>query len=152
MGAPASIATEYNENGIHLVRANNDRAAGYMRLLELLHVDPLRVPPSWARVRDGVEGAPRLFVSRHCKQLIAQLKSAPIAVDGADAGECVDPQWESAHGHAVASARYGAMSRPSPSPRPVEEPEDWAGFRMSELLRRYESREDVPFDRSRYIW
>jgi PBSX family phage terminase large subunit len=51
-GQPASIATEYSEHGLSLSRANNDRAAGYMRVLELLHVDPLRVPPVWASVRD----------------------------------------------------------------------------------------------------
>lgn len=37
------------------------------------------------------------------------------------ARECVDPTWESAHGHAVASLRYGAMSRPSHSPIPEPE-------------------------------
>ena len=134
-GELASIATEYSERGVALTRANNDRAAGYMRVLELLHVDPARVTPSWASVRDGVEGAPWLYVFRSCRQLIAQLKSAPVAVDGVNVGECVDPRWESEHGHAHASLRYGAMSRPTPSPKPVDEPDDWRSLRMAEMLR-----------------
>jgi hypothetical protein len=33
----------------------------------------------------------------------------------------VDTGWELRHGHAVASARYGAMTWASPAPRPDEE-------------------------------
>jgi PBSX family phage terminase large subunit len=151
-GEPASIATEYYEHGLHLVRANNDRAAGYMRVLELLHIDPARVPPPWASVRDGVEGAPRLYVFRTCRQLVAQLKSAPVAVDGVNAGECVDPKWESERGHAHASLRYGAMSRPGPAPKPVEEPADWVAFRKRELLVRHERRAERDYERGRFVW
>lgn len=53
LGGPASVATEYAEHGVHLIRANNDRQAGYLRLLELLHVEPGWIPPPWAQVRDG---------------------------------------------------------------------------------------------------
>ena len=38
--------------------------------------------------------------------------------------EAVEPKWASAHGHAVDAARYGALSRPSPSeepPRPLQD-------------------------------
>lgn len=146
-GQPASIATEYAEHGLHLARANNDRAAGYMRLLELLHVDPARVPPEWASVRDGVEGAPRLYVFRSCKHLVAQLKSAPVVVDGVNAGECVDPRWESEHGHAHASVRYGSMSRPGPSPAPLPELDPRA-----ELLARHEARSDSLEPALAYDW
>jgi hypothetical protein len=37
-----------------------------------------------------VNGAPRLYIFATCKELIRQLKSAPVAVDGMDAGEAVD--------------------------------------------------------------
>jgi hypothetical protein len=138
----ASVATEYAEHGISLIPANNDRAAGYARLLELLHVEPGRIAPPWASVREGVDGAPRLYVSSACRQLVQQLKSAPVAVDGVDAGEAVDRKWESAHGHAVAAARYGAMSRPSPSAGlPEPEPDDLRMARINERLRRIEERE-----------
>jgi hypothetical protein len=33
-------------------------------------------------------------------------------------GEIVDPKWATNHGHAIDAARYGAMSRPSPSDEP----------------------------------
>jgi len=65
-GLPASVLTEYLEHGIdHLVLGNNDRAAGYARLLELVHPDPKRPYPSW-HPRSGEYGSPRLFVFRSC--------------------------------------------------------------------------------------
>jgi hypothetical protein len=70
---------------------------------------------------------------------VAQLQSAPVAAEGLDAGECVDPKWESAHGHAHASLRYGAMSRPGVSkPPPEPSPRDLlfrAGLDGTEYLR-----------------
>jgi PBSX family phage terminase large subunit len=118
-GAPASVATEYAEHGIKLRPANNSRAAGYLRLLELLHVEPGRVAPPWASIRQGAGGAPRLYIVDGCRELVRQLKSAPVAVDGVDTGEAVDRRWEGEHGHAVASLRYGAMSRPAPAKEPA---------------------------------
>jgi hypothetical protein len=122
---PASIATELNEHGLHgLIRANNDRAAGYLRLRELIEVDAARVAPPWAQIREGVVGAPRLFVFSTCRELVRQLKSAPIAVTGPEIAEAVDRQWEGEHGHAVASVRYGAISWPRASAPPEDEPPD----------------------------
>jgi hypothetical protein len=49
------------------------------------------------------------------------MKSAPLlALDSGhrDAGEIVDPDWESRFGHAVAAARYGALTRPEASEEP----------------------------------
>ena len=92
-----------------------------MRLLELIHIEPGRIPAAWSQVPESLGGAPRLYLFRTCKHAIEQLKSAPVAADGADAGEVVDPKWESAHAHSHASLRYGAMSRPSPSEQPTTE-------------------------------
>ena len=95
-----------------------------MPLLELIRVEKGRLAPPWSRITEELGGSPRLFVFSTCENLIAQLKSAPIAVDGSDAGEAIDGKWESAHGHSVASSRYGTLSRPSASPVPVNlEPE-----------------------------
>lgn len=58
------------------------------------------------------------------ERLIEQLRSAPVATDGPNAGKAVDDHWESAHGHAVASARYGALSWPRPPERPDERIDD----------------------------
>lgn len=128
-GQPASVLTEYQEKGLYLLSANNDRVAGYMRLLELLHIEEGRIPPTWAHVPADVAGSPRLFVFSSCRRLIEQLKGAPVAAAGPDAAEAVDAKWSSAHGHAVDSCRYGAMSRPAPSPQQLEEEQldyrDW---------------------------
>jgi phage terminase large subunit len=124
LGRPASIETEYADFDIGLSLGNNDRKAGYLRLCELLHVEAGRIPPGWASIPPHVDGAPRLYVFPACKHLIEQLKSAPVAAEGPDAGEVVDPKWATAHGHAIDAARYGAMSRPSPSEEPPQPPED----------------------------
>jgi hypothetical protein len=133
-GVPASVLTEYREHGIdNLRRANNDRAAGYARLLELVHPDPKRPFPGW-HPRSGEYGSPRLFIFSTCEHLIAQLQSAPIAKDGSEAGEAVDAKWEGAHGHSHASARYSVLSRPAPSELPDPEPTD---LRALENVRRF---------------
>jgi hypothetical protein len=72
--------------------------------------------------------------------LIEQFTSAPVAADGADAGEAVDGTWESAHGHAIASARYGALSRPSPAEEPPPPLED---ERAEALRRSYEAEREL---------
>jgi PBSX family phage terminase large subunit len=143
-GRPASIATEYAEGGIYLRPANPDRAAGYARLLELLHIAPGRVAPRWAQIPGDVGGAPSLYIFRTCENTIEQLKSAPVAADGVAAGEAVDPKWESSHGHAHAALRYGAMSRPSPSTSPPQEPDDWRSCELERLLRRQDEERDSP--------
>ena len=150
MGRPASVFTEYLEHGIeHLLMANNDRAAGYARLLELVHPEPGRPFSSW-HPRHGETGAPRIYVFKSCEHLVAQFQSAPVARDGHDAGEAVDSKWESRHGHAHASARYGVMSRPAPSPEPVREqsPEEWVNEQQRLLLAKYEQQmEDGTYGR-----
>jgi hypothetical protein len=115
LGDPASDITEFHELGIvGLAKANNRRRAGRLRLAELLRPDPERYFPRWHR-RYGEKGAPQLFVvAERCPELVEQLKTAPLMPLDAghqDAGEIIDPGWERQHGHATASARYGAMAR-----------------------------------------
>jgi hypothetical protein len=111
-----------------LAKANNDRAAGYARILELLHVELGRIAPPWAQVRDDVDGAPRLYVFASCRQLITQLKSAPIAADEQLAVEAVDKRWEGEHGHAVGGlevrrdAATLALGRAAAAPPELEDP------------------------------
>jgi hypothetical protein len=53
------------------------------------------------------------------------MKSAPIAADGLDAGECYDRKWANEFGHGADAIRYYAITRPSPSkepPRPLDDP------------------------------
>ncbi len=146
-GKPASIRNEFLGHGIALNSANNDRRAGYLRLLELIHPELDRIPPPWSQVPRELGAAPRLYIFATCPHLIEQLKNAPIRVDGRDAGEMVDANWESAHGHACASARYGAMSRPGPSPEPEPEPGDWREAEQRRLLSRHE--DDSYYDEQR---
>ena len=122
-GAPASVLTEYAEHGIRLEGGNNDRAAGYARLLELLHVDAGRPFPSW-HPRSGERGSPRLFVFSTCSHLVDQFRSAPVAAEGLQAGQIVDPGWESSRGHSHASGRYGALSWARPSAARVLSPRE----------------------------
>ena len=116
LGDPASDITEYQELGIDgFVKANNRRRAGRMRIAELLTPHPDRYFPSW-HPRYGEQGAPKLYViAARCPELVEQLKSAPLLpIDAGqkDAGEIVDPGWESRSGHSIAALRYGCMSRP----------------------------------------
>jgi hypothetical protein len=86
-----------------------------------------------------------LYVFATCRRLIEQLKSAPLAAEGLDAGEAVDPKWASAHGHSIDAARYGALSRPSPSeepPPPLEDERAEALRRSHEAEREQESEDE----------
>jgi len=144
-GLPASLATEYEDAGVQLSPANNDPRAGYARLRELLEPDPRRLYPDWhPRAREP--GAPRLFIiGETCPELVEQLPAAPLQpIEKRLAGEIIDPDWESAYGHAVASARYGAMSRPDASDLPAGPPPEPRTVAGVEENRRRVS------DRSRY--
>lgn len=124
-GEPATIASEFSDAGIHLVLGNNNPRTGYARLRELIHPDPDRRFPTW-HPRRGEKGSPRLFVvGRGCPELAEQLKTAPLQpIEKRNAGEMIDPAWESRYGHAVAAARYGVMSRPDPSEEPERPPDN----------------------------
>jgi hypothetical protein len=141
-GSPASDITEYRDLGVEgFVRANNRRSAGRTRVAELLKPDPDRYFPSWHH-RHGERGAPRLYVvAQTCPELVDQIAAAPLLpIDSGKegAGEIVDPGWERAWGHAVASLRYGCMSRPDPS----EEPEQPLDDPRAELHRRIVEEEE----------
>ena len=116
-GRELSVETEYADAGIAISPGQNDRREGYARLRELTRCDPDRRFPDW-HPRAGSFGSPRLFVTDRCANLVEQLEAAPIKPDGLDALDCVDPRWESAHGHATAALRYLAMGRFGPSRRP----------------------------------
>ncbi len=110
-GRGATVHSEFAANGISLVPANNDRRAGRVRISELLRPDPSKPFPEW-HPRAGELGSPRLFITSNCKNLIGQIKFAPV--DEAE-GEITDPYWESRHGHAVAACRYLLTARNVPN-------------------------------------
>jgi PBSX family phage terminase large subunit len=116
-GRELSVETEYGDHGIGIAPGQNDRRAGYQRILELLHPDPQRLYPDW-HPRHGRTGSPRLFVTSRCQHLLEQLRAASVKAEGKDALDIVDPDWESQHGHAHAALRYLCMGRYGPSPKP----------------------------------
>ena len=163
-GDPATIQTEFEDAGLPVIPANNNPKSGYLRLRALLEPDPKHRFPDWHSLR-GELGSPRLFiVGKHAPELVDQLSDAPLQpLDRRHGGEIIDPQWEGPKGHAVAAARYGAMSRPKPSNEPDPEadvppnmragwanPEANAAEMRAEALERYEKRA-VNETRGRYV-
>jgi hypothetical protein len=154
-GDPYTIETEFADLGIEIARANNEPRVGYTRLRELLRPDPKHRFPDW-HVRAGQYGSPRWFiVEGECPELCEQLETAPLVpADKRWAGEMIDPEWESAHGHAVASARYGATTRPAASVEPELPPSnpEWSDDQTAraeffwELNKRRENRSNEPTD------
>lgn len=150
---PAVLADEF---GIPLARANNDPRAGYARLRMLVEPDPARRFPAW-HPRAGEYGSPRLFVvERRCPDLVEQLRAAPLQpIEKADAGEKIDPVWESRYGHFSALARYAVMAKPSPSPQPADplpphlRPLPSREQQQAELLGAARARMDQPRKRNR---
>jgi hypothetical protein len=125
MGQRTSVMQEFSDHGVGgLTPANNDRQAGYLRLAELIKLDPDRRFPAWHPFA-GQQGSPRLFLFSTCSELAEQLKAAPLEVEGKPlAGEAIAGDWESREGHAVAALRYGGLSRPGASKEPEPEIED----------------------------
>jgi hypothetical protein len=140
-GVPASIATEYYEQSdgqIVLIGGNNDRQAGHARIKELLKLDPNHRFPEWHPLA-GQLGAPRLFFTTACENLTEQLQGAmlePLDSGRRDAGEVVAGAWEASVGHAHAALRYGILTWPDASERPIPVPDD---PRVA-LMQRYEAR------------
>lgn len=129
MGRELTVETEFSDHGISFSPAQLDRRAGYLRVDELLARSEQRLFPEWHPLA-GQPGAPRLFIvdCEATQPLISQLRDAPLEDPDSPLsrfpGEAIDQQWEGAHGHAHAALRYGLMSRPGPSEKPLEEIED----------------------------
>jgi hypothetical protein len=106
-GKGDTVHSEFQRNGLYLVPANNDRIEGRVRISQLLRPDISSPLPDW-HPRKGELGSPKLFITSNCKNLIEQLKTAPL--DPVD-GEIIDPFWETRYGHAVAACRYLTTAR-----------------------------------------
>ena len=113
-GVSWSIADEYSDYGITLLRGNNNREAGWNRVGEYLKVDKDRIHPL---IIDKI-GSPRLFISRRCRNLIREIpeyiwKRTPDNVNPKEDARKLND-------HACDTVRYIVMSLPSP----YEQPED----------------------------
>ena len=155
-GDPASAADEFAQLGFPIVKANNDRRAGYIRVSELLKEDGRRSFPDYHAL-DGQAGAPRLFVFdvEATLPLREQILDAPLedfepgVNQGPHPGEAVAQKWESRLGHAHAAMRYGAMTRPAPSEAPAKPFEDDAEreqWMRDQLLKKEEERWETQVD------
>ena len=148
LGTPATIQTEFAERGVLIAKANNDRRTGYTRLSEFLKIDPYHRFPDWHPKR-GERGSPRMFiVERYCPDLVKQFRVALLQpLDERFGGEAVEDKWERQHGHAIAAARYGVLTRFPTSQEPERLPEDPRARWMVEHERREESlRLNQPYD------
>jgi hypothetical protein len=90
-------------------------------------------------------------VAPRCRQLVDQLRSAPLQpAEKPDGGEKIDPTWEGRYGHACAAARYGVMAKPEPSTPP---PQDEIDPREEYMRQRREHAErQVYRPRRDYLW
>jgi hypothetical protein len=147
-GEPATIETEFEDNGIKILKGNDNPRAGYTRLRELIEPDTERTFPDWHPKR-GQPGSPRLFiVGADCPELADQFQAAPLQpIEKRHAGEMVDPIWESQYGHGLAAARNGVMSRPEPTKLPPIVPQD----PRAELMQRVERKRQQGGEDDRYI-
>ena len=107
-GLPWSIYEEYDEYGISLSPANNNKEAGWNRVGEYLRVDPKHIHPI-----SGELGSPRIFFSARCKSLLAEI---PEYIWKRLSDEHSNPKEEARKlkDHACDALRYLIMSLPSP--------------------------------------
>ena len=96
-----TIAETFIMNGVPVIKADNDRMNGWMRVRENLAVAP--------------DGKPFVQVFSTCKNLIRTLPL--LSYDKHDHEDVGDNQED----HAAESFRYGLMTRPSPAKRKQEE-------------------------------
>jgi len=129
----STVRDEFNLVNLPMLEADEDRAAGFVRIRELLCSNPEHKFPEWHE-RAGEEGAPRLFL-KGCPRLIEQLQSAPLEADDEPLlRTAVSQRWEAAGGGLVAALRYAVLSRPSPSEAPKEWIEDMRTRAITSLI------------------
>jgi hypothetical protein len=138
IGDPLGLRTEFAMLGLSLAEANENRAAGFVRIRELLRPDPDRLFPGWYEKRVGEKDSSRLFIDRErCPRLVEQLASAPLEEDDEPyPRSAVSRRWEVAGGGLVAALRYAVLSRPAPPAKPEPEPEDPRARHLRDVVAR----------------
>ena len=121
-GEASAVADEYMRLGLRMINCEDDRAAGFVRLGELLRATDAPLPEQHPRA--GETGSPRLFVFDTCGALLDELRSAPLEADDEPLPSvAVSRRWEATRGPAVVALRLIAMTRPSPSEEPKRLPD-----------------------------
>lgn len=115
-GDAFSVYDEYEEQGIDLLKANNEVLAGLNRVSEFLMISPDHPHP----LLSDKKGSPRLFISARCKNLITEIEDYIWAKS---ASENVNRKEEPRKykDHACDALRYGVMTRPSPFDKAAKE-------------------------------
>jgi Terminase large subunit, T4likevirus-type, N-terminal len=139
-GRQPSVVDEFAAAGVPLVKASNDRCAGYVRIGQLLAPDETHTFPDW-HPRAGEPGSPRMFFVSRCTNLVEQIQVAPLEELGEPhPGEAVSRRWEGPFGHSHAALRYGVLAWPGPSEKPYEPLPDG----RAEWLRKYADQVEKP--------
>lgn len=107
-GEPWSIFDEYDDYGIDLSPANNSVEAGLNRVGEYLKIDPKHKNPI-----TGEMGAPRLYISTNCPNLIREI---PEYIWKKVKDQTSNPKEEpkKKDDHACDALRYIVMGQPLP--------------------------------------
>jgi hypothetical protein len=131
-GIPYSVADEFNNNGVRLYPANNERNAGLEKLFKLIQIDPER-----CHYHSLEMGAPRLFIfdTPDMEPLIEEFASLLWAKE-TEAGQPDDVRKK--NDHCYDSTRYLVMDRPiirevepiraTPRTRETSRGRTWAGY------------------------
>lgn len=99
-----TMAELFMENGVNIIRANNNRVQGHMQIKELL--------------KDAPDGKPYLMIFDECSGLIEDLQA--IQADEKNPNDCAKQPHEITH--SVDGLRYFAISRTLPTQ--LAEPDD----------------------------
>lgn len=116
-----SVADIYRKAGIHMRPAVNNVSAGLLRVSEYLEPDD-NAPFPHDHPKAGALGAPRLFVSRRCMNLIREIPDyrymdlSAVAERNSDNPEAPRKKDD----HAVDGLRYLCADLPRPTAQPLD--------------------------------
>lgn len=103
-----SVAEIFAEHGLHLTKASNDRAAGWLDMKEWLHPVP----------DEQGQPVPGLRVFENCRNLIRSIPA--LQYDQKNPNDCAGEPHEFTHG--PDAIRYFLAGRPRPFAPPVKKP------------------------------
>lgn len=110
-GIPWSLADEYDEKGISLLRGNNNINSGLNRVGEYLKVVENKPHPFLTEEQSNKQ-SPSLFISNRCKNLIREIPEYIWKKTPDDQNPKEEPK--KLNDHACDACRYLIMSLPSP--------------------------------------
>jgi hypothetical protein len=131
-GTGQSIADMWRANGLHVVRAKNQRVAGWANVRQYLW-DPEKINKA-----EGTVGGPRLYIFNTCTNLARTL---PLMQHSRHNPEDLDTHLED---HAVDALRYMLAVRPMNEVHRRRIPAVGADAKWQQMLRRMDKRKGRP--------